>query len=63
MTWFEDLSPYKYFPLEMTGQLLAVGWLERDHVYNKGPVREEVVDTLLRLLVDPISNGVQLTQK
>ena len=53
MTWFEDLSPCKYFPLEMTGQLLAVGWLERDHVYNKGPVREEVVDTLLRLLVDP----------
>ena len=30
-----------------------MGWLERGHVYNKGPVREEVVDTLLRLLVDP----------
>jgi len=55
MTWFEDLSPCTYFNRDVGETVLAVGWLERDHSYNKGPIREKkkVVDTLVRLLVDP----------
>jgi hypothetical protein len=54
MTWFEDLSPCTYFR-DRGETVLAVGWLERDHIYNKGPIREKekVVDTLVRLLDMP----------
>ena len=55
MTWFEDLSPCTYFNRDGEETALAVGWLERDHSYNKGLIREreKVVDTLVRLLVKP----------
>jgi len=53
-TWFEDLSACTYFR-NVGETVLAVGWLERDHIYNKGPIREKkkVVDTLVRLLDKP----------
>ncbi len=55
MTWYEDLSLCRYLNEGGEETVLAVGWLERDHSYNKGPIREKkkVVDTLVRLLVDP----------
>jgi hypothetical protein len=54
MTWFEDLSPCTYFR-DLGETVLAVGWLEQDHIYNNGPIREKekVVDTLVRLLEKP----------
>jgi len=43
MTWFPDLSPYSYFGDEYAGGLLAVGWLEGDHDYQRGTFRTKVI--------------------
>ncbi len=43
MTWFPDLSPYSYFGDEYAGGLLAVGWLEGDHDYQRGDVPTKVI--------------------
>lgn len=54
MTYFEDLSSCEAFAdPDVSGQILAVGWLERDCAYQRGPVQEEVVDILVKLLIDP----------
>ena len=39
MTYYADLSPCDYFGSDVT--LTAVGWLEADHPYTKGPVSDE----------------------
>jgi len=54
MTYFEDLSSCEAFAdPDVSGQILAVGWLERDCAYQRGLVQEEVVDILVKLLIDP----------
>ena len=54
MTYFEDLSSCEVFADPDTPeQILAVGWLERGHSYQQGPVQEEVVDALVQGLVNP----------
>lgn len=54
MTYFEDLSSCEMFAdPDAPGHILAVGWLERGCAYQRGPVQEEVVDTLVKLLIDP----------
>jgi len=42
MTWFPDLSPCSYFGDEFASGLLAVGWLEGGHDYQRGDVPAEV---------------------
>jgi len=43
MTYFPDLSPYKYrtFQPHLDPKLLNVGWLDRSVPFNKGPVGQE----------------------
>ena len=53
MTYYADLSPCKYFPFDDEDKLIAVGWLDREHPYERGPVDERVVARLCELLVDP----------
>ena len=47
MAYFDDLSPYKYYPGE--ADVLNVGWLSRDHEFRRGPVPLAFVDELGRL--------------
>lgn len=53
MTYFADLSPCKYFSCDDENKLIAVGWLDREHPYERGPMEEPVVARLCELLVDP----------
>ncbi|MCA9066976.1 MAG: hypothetical protein KDA96_28105, partial [Planctomycetaceae bacterium] len=53
MTHFADLSPCTYFPFDIGDKFTAVGWLESDHEYERGPVTEELVAQLTKLLVNP----------
>ncbi len=39
MTYYADLSPCDYF--EAGTDLIAIGWLEAEHPYTKGPVSDE----------------------
>ncbi len=56
MTWFQDLSECTYW--DRGGELfskwlLAVGWLERDHHFERGTTACSVLDRLCELLIDP----------
>lgn len=48
MAHYEDLEPCTAFPGEWR-DLLAVGWLAKDHEYSRGEVEPEVVDRLTRI--------------
>src|SRR5262245_47403847 len=48
MAYFEDLSPYEYFPDRGESDILNVGWLSRDHEFARGPVPLAFVDELHR---------------
>ncbi|WP_043464659.1 hypothetical protein [Kitasatospora sp. MBT66] len=51
MTYYPDGSPYTY---HKPGEgMVNVGWLDDAHDYQQGEVAEEVVDGLLRLVIDP----------
>lgn len=50
MAYFEDLMPCDYFPWR---GLTAVGWLEPNRSFEQGPVSEQFVDALRRLLAFP----------
>ena len=56
MTWFADLAPLTYFTRQ-PGSLRAIGWLNANHGYAKGPVAEEDFARLCELLVDPWEPG------
>ena len=55
MTYFPDLSPYRFhtFQPELDPKLLNIGWLDRNFPYNRGPVEQHVVEKLLRLGQEP----------
>lgn len=48
MTFFEDQSPYTYFPTERR-ETLNVGWLEKGHPYPVGETSQEFRDKLALL--------------
>ena len=48
MAHIEDLRPCSAFPGEWRN-LLAVGWLAKDHEYSRGEVEPEVIDRLNRI--------------
>jgi hypothetical protein len=48
MTYFADLAPCTYFRGD-AAWLLALGWLEADHPYPRGPVSAEDIAALDRL--------------
>jgi hypothetical protein len=51
--YFPDLTPCSYFPIDPGGRLLAVGWLDPGHEYDRGEVSLEFVRKLVELLADP----------
>ena len=53
MAWFPDLSPYTYHPGE--SGFLNVGWLERGHLFPRGPVPLEFASELRRLSEAPVN--------
>lgn len=44
MTWFRDLSKYRYAHVDETARTLNVGWLTRDHSFARGTVDEKHLD-------------------
>ena len=51
MTYYEDLRSCDYFgPTD--GQLLAVGWLDREHAISKGQVTPQFFESLARLVAN-----------
>ena len=63
MTYVEDLSSCEMFAHpDAPEQILAVGWLERGHAYQQGPVREEVVDALITLFVNPWQQPIAVNE-
>lgn len=53
MTHFADGSPCTYFPAPCGDRLRAVGWLEPEHAYARGPVDRAFVVKLAALFVSP----------
>ena len=53
MTYFADLTPCDYFPVESREPLLAVGCLDREHDYCRGAVEPLFVAKLFELLGEP----------
>jgi hypothetical protein len=51
MTWYADLSPCTYFPVQTP--LTAIGWLDPAHAYSQGQVDEPTILTLFHLLENP----------
>jgi hypothetical protein len=52
MAWLADLSPCSD-PGEYGALVLAVGWIDRDHDYTRGPVGPRFIGRLVELLEDP----------
>jgi hypothetical protein len=53
MTYFPDRAACTYFSREYNGQLVAIGWLDREQPYPKGTVDDRFVGKLVELLVKP----------
>ncbi|MEP7123733.1 MAG: hypothetical protein ABJE95_22585 [Byssovorax sp.] len=51
MAYYEDLGPCDYFG-PINGQLLAVGWLDREHAISKGQVTPQFFESLARLVAN-----------
>lgn len=49
MAWYADLSPCDEFGPRAAQVLRAVGWLDGEHDFAKGPVEREVYDRLVEL--------------
>lgn len=60
MTHYADLSPCDYFPSDVQGKLVAVGWLDAEFPYPKGDVDSEFVARLVELLADPWQPAVAM---
>jgi hypothetical protein len=52
MACFKDLEYCNYFPFRCEA-LTAVAWLERDSIFEKGPVEETFFGKLCELVSDP----------
>ncbi|SPD76515.1 conserved hypothetical protein [uncultured Desulfobacterium sp.] len=49
MTYFDDLSPYSYISEE--GNSLNIGWLDKNHDFQKGDTSEEFIERLAWLTI------------
>ena len=52
---FQDLMPYTYLNHEPDADLLAVGWLDAEHQFTRGPLPEGVLERILALCLQPIN--------
>jgi hypothetical protein len=53
VTYFADLAPCDYFPIESAGKLLAVGWLGQVNEYARAAVNPQFFAKLVELTIDP----------
>jgi hypothetical protein len=51
--FFADLTPYEYGYEERRSNVLNVGWLARGHVFPTGPVPDDFVNALRKLIASP----------
>lgn len=51
--YFPDLTPCDYFPIDDSGELIAIGWLDSSHEYPQGMVDTAFVEKLFKLLHKP----------
>lgn len=52
MTYYDDLTPYTYMDKKDGRALINVGWLDKDHIYNKGNVDEGILSKILMLCMN-----------
>jgi hypothetical protein len=57
MTYFADLTPYGYCWVEprFNERLLNVGWLDSSASFDRGPVKDELFEKLIRLCEKPVN--------
>ena len=53
MTYFKDLAICDYFPFDSCANLIAVGWLEKNHEFEVGAVDEGFYGRLRELMKNP----------
>jgi hypothetical protein len=53
MSHYADLTPCGYFGVDYAPGLRSIGWLEKEHPYNRGPVSPEFTTALKSLLIAP----------
>jgi hypothetical protein len=53
VAWYADLQPWCTPGNEDDHKLIAVGWLDLEHPYTRGPVDPKFARKLFDLLVDP----------
>jgi hypothetical protein len=53
--YFKDLSPYSYLGREPDTNTLTVGWLDSEHEFPKGSVKEQILYRVLGLCFKPIN--------
>jgi hypothetical protein len=53
MPFYPDLSPCPYFGKAEADQLVAIGWLDSEHPFTQGKVKDDFADKLVDLLVSP----------
>jgi hypothetical protein len=67
MTWFEDLTPYSYSPIEFLTEetpassvpMVNVGWLEEGHSFPQGAVPGALVARLRALVTHSLTQQLQ----
>ncbi len=55
MSYFEDLTPYTYFPEENNNTILNIGWLSPSYEYKKGKVPKHIIQELKKLFENPVN--------
>jgi hypothetical protein len=58
MTYFPDLSKYRYFSNESRPNLLNIGWLDGTGSYSKGAVDLDLLRKLFRLCNEPVNRSM-----
>ena len=53
MLYYEDLKPFPFDSGDAAEKFRAVGWLDREHPYNRGEIDSDIARKLGQLLRDP----------
>ena len=53
--YFQDLTPYAYLHREPDANILAVGWLDKEHVFVRGTTPEDILERILALCYNPVN--------
>lgn len=53
--YIEDLTPYVYLGRQPNPNVLAIGWLDAEHEFPKGPVLQALQSKLLACCFSPVN--------